>query len=198
VHISSLEHINRLVGKFLSNRQTLSALDIGSMDVNGTYRKFFERPRWSYVGLDLTEGPNVDVVLTSTYRLPIPSFSQDVIVCGQVFEHVQFFWLTWLEMIRVLRPGGYIFLVAPSRGPEHRYPKDCWRFYPDGFQALALYGGLDLLEVSTDWEPSAHADSAPWGDTVGVFQQKQLSWLERIRMRFMQQVRYQLLPGFRV
>ena len=198
MHTSSLEHINRLVGKYLSGREGLRVLDIGSLDVNGTYKRFFAHSKSTYLGLDLAAGPNVDVVLTSTYRLPVPSFSQDVIVCGQVFEHAQFFWLTWLEMVRVLRPGGLIFLVAPSRGPEHRYPQDCWRFYPDGFQALALYGGLDLLEVSTDWEPHASADSGPWGDTVGAFRQKDLSWFERVRMRCMQQVRYRLLPGFRV
>lgn len=197
MHISSLEHVDRLTEKYLRDKAELDVLDIGSMNVNGTYKKFFDRPNWRYLGLDLVEGPNVDVVLKSTYRLPISSFSQDVIVCGQVFEHVQFFWLTWLEMIRVLRPGGVIFLVAPSRGPEHRFPQDCWRFYPDGYQALALYGGLELLEVATDWEPSPYADSAPWGDTVGVFRQKQLTWGQRLRMRLMQQIRYQLLPGFR-
>lgn len=197
MHTSSLEHIERLVGKYLPAAGGLNVLDIGSMDVNGTYKRFFPSPRCQYLGLDMVAGPNVDIVLDNSYRLPLASFSQDVVVCGQVFEHVQFFWLTWLEMIRVLRPGGYIFLVAPSRGPEHRYPQDCWRFYPDGFEALALYGGLELMEVSTDWLPHRSDDSAPWGDTVGVFRQRQLSYLQRLRMRVMQQIRYWVLPGYR-
>lgn len=197
MHTSSLEHVERLVAKYLPLTAGMNVLDIGSMDVNGTYRQFFPAPRFRYLGLDMESGPNVDIVLKNCYRLPVESFSQDVVVSGQVFEHVQFFWLTWLEMVRILRPSGYIFLIAPSRGPEHRYPKDCWRFYPDGFEALAVYGGLELVEVCTDWSPHPSDDSAPWGDTVGVFRQKKLTLWEQMRMRFMQKVRYWLLPGYR-
>lgn len=196
MHTSSLEHVRRLVDSHLDPARPLDVIDIGSYDVNGSYKQFFQKPGWHYTGVDLAPGPNVDVVLTSPYRLPFPSFSVDVVVSGQAFEHVEFFWLTWMEMSRVVRPGGLIFLLAPSRGPEHRYPQDCWRFYPDGYRALAKYTSMDLLEVRTDWEPSVHPDSAPWGDTVGVFRQRQLSLMTRWRRRFAQHVRYFVVPGF--
>lgn len=197
MHTSSLEHVKRLVDGYLDHKQHLHVLDIGSYDVNGSYEQFFQNPNWRYTGVDLAAGPNVDVVLTSPYRLPFASFSIDVVVSGQAFEHVEFFWLTWMEMARVLKPGGLIFLLAPSRGPEHRYPQDCWRFYPDGYRALAKYQGLELLEVSTDWLPHLSEDSAPWGDTVGVFRQRPLSLLHRWRRMCSQQVRYLTIPGFR-
>ena len=198
MHLSSLEHVERLVGKYLPDKTSLKIVDIGSYDVNGSYKQFFNRPSWHYVGVDLSAGPNVDVILTSPYRLPFSSHSIDVIVSGQAFEHIEFFWLTWLEMARVLKPGGMIFLLAPSRGYEHRYPQDCWRFYPDSYQALANYGALDLLAVSTDWEPHADPDSAPWGDTVGVFRQRPMSWLKRLRRVAIQHLRYWVMPGYRV
>ena len=198
MHLSSLEHVERLVRQYLSEKTGIKIIDIGSYDVNGSYKRFFARPGWEYVGVDLVPGPNVDVTLASPYRLPFASHSVDVIVSGQAFEHIEFFWLTWLEMVRVLKPGGLIFLLAPSRGYEHRHPQDCWRFYPDGYQALANYGGLSLLEVQTDWEPHADSDSAPWGDTVGVFQQQAaLSWPTRLRRIVMQQLRYWVMPGYR-
>lgn len=199
MHASSLGHVQGLVHKYLSGRtgEPLRIVDIGSYDVNGSYKQFFLHPAWAYTGVDLAAGPNVDVVLQSPYRLPFASHSADVIVSGQVFEHVEFFWLTWLEMARVLKPGGVIFLLAPSRGPEHRYPQDCWRFYPDSYRALARYATLELLEVSTDWEPHADPDSAPWGDTVGVFRQPQLSAAQRLRRRVMQHLRYWMVPGYR-
>lgn len=197
MHLSSLEHVERLVSQHLADRPVLQVVDIGSYDVNGSYKQFFDRPGWSYTGVDLAAGPNVDIVLTSPYRLPLASHSVDVIVSGQAFEHVEFFWLTWLEMVRVLRPGGFIFLLAPSRGPEHRYPQDCWRFYPDAYRALADYGALDLIDVSTDWEPHADPDSAPWGDTVGVFQQRPMSAFTRLRRSWAQRLRYWTLPGYR-
>lgn len=197
MHASSLAHINQLVQRFLSDRPTLNVVDIGSYDVNGSYKPFFQRPGWHYTGIDLAAGPNVDLVLRSPYRLPLASHSVDVIVSGQAFEHIEFFWLTWLEMARVLKPGGLIFLVAPSRGPEHRYPQDCWRFYPDAYRALAAYATLRLLHVSTDWEPHPAPDSAAWGDTVGVFEQPPMGLLTRLRRRFMQALRHWTLPGYR-
>lgn len=197
MHASSLEHVRRLVGKYLQGREGLEVVDVGSCDINGSYKAFFARPGWRYTGVDLAAGPNVDVVLASPYRLPFASHGVDVIVSGQAFEHVQFFWLTWLEMVRVLKPGGLILLLAPSRGPEHRYPQDCWRFYPDGYRALAAWGDLELLEVSTDWEPHAAPDSAPWGDTVGVFRQRPMSAPKRLRRSAMQRLRHWLLPGYR-
>jgi SAM-dependent methyltransferase len=150
----------------------LHILDFGSYDVNGTYRPLFSQPNWKYRGVDVRAGPNVDVVLRHPYDWhEIESCTADLIVSGQTFEHVEFFWLTWLEIARILRPGGLMFLIAPSRGPEHRHPVDCWRFFPDAYKALAKYGGLELLEVTTDW-PDSHPDSM-WGDTVGVFRKPQ-------------------------
>jgi SAM-dependent methyltransferase len=179
LHASSFQHMQDLVGKYLAPDRPLEVIDIGSYDVNGSYRPLFTKPQWRYRGVDLEAGPGVDLVLKSPYRLPIASGSIDLVVSGQAFEHVEFFWMTWLEMVRVLKPGGQVFLIAPSRGPEHRYPQDCWRFYPDGYRALARFGSCELVEVHTDWEPHADPGSAPWGDTVGVFRKTK----KRLRVR---------------
>ena len=94
--------------------------------------------------MDLSEGENVDLVLSDPYSWSeIRSSSVDVFVSGQAFEHIEFFWQTMLEIARALKPGGLCCIIAPSGGPEHKYPLDCWRFYPDGFRALARYAGLD-------------------------------------------------------
>jgi SAM-dependent methyltransferase len=174
--------MQRLVSTYLDRDRALEAIDIGSYDVNGSYRTLFDNPSWRYTGVDLESGPGVDVVLRSPYGFPFATGSADVILSGQAFEHVEYFWMTWLEMIRVLRPGGLIFLIAPSRGPEHRYPQDCWRFYPDGYRALAKFGRCELLEVSTDWELHDDPGSAPWGDTVGVFRGSRLGWRQRLAL----------------
>lgn len=198
MHKSSLEHMQQIAAKYLGEHNTpLRIADIGSYDVNGSYKPFFTRPDWTYIGVDLAHGPNVDIVLQSPYILPFASHSLDIMVSGQAFEHIEFFWLTWLEMARVLKPGGMIFLIAPSRGPEHRYPQDCWRFYPDGFASLAKFANFELLEVHTDWHQHNDDDSAQWGDTVGVFRQPDMSWIGKQKRRFMQQLRRRLLPGYR-
>ena len=94
---------------------------------------FKSSDKWEYSGLDVEKGPNVDIVVENPYDWEIPDSSYDVVISGQAFEHIEFFWLTFLEMARVLKPQGLIILIAPSRGPQHRYPVDCWRFYPDGY-----------------------------------------------------------------
>jgi SAM-dependent methyltransferase len=189
MHPSSFRHMQQLVANYLDPTRSIRVADLGSYDVNGSYRPLFSKPGWHYIGVDLSAGPNVDVVLKSPYRLPFRSGTLDVFISGQAFEHVEYFWLTWLEMARSLRAGGMVFLIAPSRGPEHRYPVDCWRFYPDGFAALGRYADLELLHVSTDWEPDPDPDSAPWGDTVGVFRKRAEGWYGALRSA--------LLAGFR-
>ena len=184
MHVSSYQHMQRLVSTHLDRERAIEAIDIGAYDVNGSYRTLFDSPQWRYTGVDLEQGPGVDVVLSSPYRFPFASRSVDVIVSGQAFEHVEYFWMSWLEMIRVLKPGGLIFLIAPSRGPEHRYPQDCWRFYPDGYRALAKFGRCELVEVTTDWEPHEDPGSAPWGDTVGVFRGVDLGLRQRLVLSF--------------
>ena len=180
MHKSSYQNMARAVENYIAPQEgkPLTILDIGAYDVNASYRPLFQRSGWTYQGVDIVAGPNVDVVLSSIYEFPFEPGSVDVIVSGQTFEHVEFFWQTWLEMVRILKPGGIIVLIAPSRGQEHRYPVDCWRFYPDGFRALGKLGKLDVLEVHTSFLPVKQgfwfrvlnkAKRDQWGDTVGVF-----------------------------
>ena len=173
MHLSSLEKMSSFVTEYLHSHrgQALDILDIGSTDVNGSYKQFFEDPNWRYVGLDLQPGKNVDIVATSPYQWDqVRSNSVDVVVSGQAYEHIEFFWLTTLEIARVLRPGGLGCILAPSSGPEHRYPQDCWRFYPDGMRAVAKFAKLEVLAATTDWQPPAYADGCEiWKDSCLVF-----------------------------
>jgi len=151
-----------VVGSELEQQRRVRVLDLGGSDVNGSYRDIFAHPRYAYTAADIAAGPGVQLVLQDPYRLPIDDGSVDIIISGQMFEHCEFFWLTFAEMVRVLAPGGFIFLIAPSAGPEHRYPVDCYRFYPDAYRALARHANCRLLEVWRD-------ERGPWQDLVGVF-----------------------------
>lgn len=175
MHKSSYNHMKDLARKYLEPGRSMQILDVGSLDVNGSYQPIFEEPVWQYRGLDLSPGPNVDIVLSTPYQFPVKSGSVDLVISGQSFEHIEFFWLTWLEMVRVLKPDGMIFLIAPSSGKQHRYPVDCWRFFPDGFRALAKFGGMEALEVTTDWKRHPEPGGSQWGDTVGVFRKPRQS-----------------------
>lgn len=172
MHASSLENMHKCYRRYISGSELeqqhrVVVVDVGGADVNGSYREIFKDARFDYFGVDLAQGEGVHIVLEDPNRLPIDDRSVDILVSGQMLEHCEFFWLAFSEMVRVLKPGGFIFLIAPSSGPEHRYPVDCYRFYPDAYRALARYANCDLLEVWQD-------ERGPWNDLVGVFQRRGL------------------------
>lgn len=167
MHARSLALMEGLLRKYLDVEQSLRILDVGSFDINGTYRPLVNSlsDKWTYVGADLNAGPNVDLVLSAPYNWDIGTASYDVVLCGQVLEHTEFPWEVFREIVRVTKFGGTILMVHPASGPEHKFPLDCWRILSDGYRALAKYTGVEVLEVSTDW-------GTKWCDTAGAFRKR--------------------------
>lgn len=173
MHRSSYDKMAAFRDRYLAGREASSLLiyDLGSCEVSGgSYRPLFDRPPWRYRGIDLAPGNNVDVVVRDPYRWrEIPSESADVVVSGQALEHIEFFWVTLLEVRRVLKPGGLCCIIAPSGGPEHRYPVDCWRFFPDGMASSARYAALEVLDIYGQEGETGYPDGSDlWRDTVLV------------------------------
>ncbi len=77
----------------------------------------------------------------------------DVVISGQAFEHIEYFWWTLEEMVRVLRPGGHMCILVPRGQNRHRFPLDTYRFDADGMIALARYANLEVLHASTNLAP---------------------------------------------
>lgn len=197
MHKSSLEKMERFRDRYLLPREQepLAIFDLGSMDVNGSYRPLFDRPSWMYTGLDMAPGDNVDVVLKNPYDWrEIGTHSADVVISGQAFEHIEFFWITMLEVARVLKPGGLCCIIAPSGGPEHRYPVDCWRFYKDGFAAMARFARIKVLDIVVH-EPATDYDdmSNLWADTMFVGQAYKLHKFFEFRQRLWRWVMHRVL-----
>lgn len=177
MHPSALENFEHFVKCYLGgypNTDNTVVVDIGSQDVNGSLRPLVPS-NMKYIGVDFVPGKNVDVVLDDPYQLPIPTNSVDVVVSSSCFEHSEMFWLTFLEIMRVLKPNGLFYLNVPSNGLFHRYPVDCWRFYPDSGQALvnwAKRNNIDamLLEsyISNQLSVKLHG-LLLWNDFVAIF-----------------------------
>ncbi|MET7369855.1 methyltransferase domain-containing protein [Streptomyces sp. NPDC005566] len=184
MHRSAYEQMELCIQEYLPKSRRHRVVDLGSR-ISGkqtrTHRGLLAGHDIDYFGVDVLDGPNVDAVMRRPYRIPATSRSADVVLSGQAFEHIPFFWVSMLEIARVLKPGGYAFVTAPSRGHAHD-AQDCWRYYPDGFRAMAAHSRLELCEAYTDFPPTKgiwhdygaiDTKAAYWGDSVGVFRRPQ-------------------------
>lgn len=149
MHKSSMERMKWFRDNYITDQKTI--LDIGSCDVNGAYKKLFHK--YDYTGVDICKGGNVDIVLKNPYKWNEIDSKYDIIISGQTLEHTEFFWLTVAEMVKVLKKGGLLCLIAPSVIGEHRYPVDCYRYYCDGMIAIAKYYCLEILHADTNSKP---------------------------------------------
>jgi len=182
MHKSSMLRMQYFIETYLTDSSHRNILDVGSYDVNGCYRTLFDTSQFNYTGLDLSPGPNVDIVPKKVYSwTELPSNSYDVVISGQAFEHIEFFWVTMSEMTRILRPEGLMCVIAPRGFVLHRYPVDCYRFDTDGMLALARYCNLVPLHASTNLAPkNAPAEWYSELDADSMLIAKKTSGLEGI------------------
>lgn len=143
MHKESYDLMKYFTEKYLDKNLHLEILDVGSYDVNGNFRQLFENPNWNYFGLDIIEGPNVDIISKGEYDFGIEK-EFDVVISGNCLEHVQSPW-KWIKQIeKVTKKNGLICIITPFSIGEHRFPVDCWRILPDGYKYL--------LEKESDFE----------------------------------------------
>lgn len=133
MHKTAQETFKLFLEKYLPRNKLRrkKILEVGSLNVNGNLKKLILSFNHYYIGVDLKKGPGVDIVLNDPYKFPIESNEFDAVICSSVFEHTDFFWLTLIEMARILKPNGLIYINAPSNGYFHQFPIDSYRFYPD-------------------------------------------------------------------
>ena len=134
-------------GKFfaeLYGGENKVVLDVGGKNVNGSLRSFFENLGMKYICLDIEEDSSVDIVIKPGDKLPFEDSSIDLIVSTSCFEHDPCFWLTFKEMSRIIKFGGFIYVNAPTNGVYHTHPGDNWRFYSDAGQALAYWSSYQI------------------------------------------------------
>jgi SAM-dependent methyltransferase len=85
--------------------------------------------------------------------IALPSDSEDCVICLEVLEHVADPFTAANELVRIIKPGGRLFLTVPfltsyhgkGETPEHSAYPDYWRFTHQGLQLL--FRELDDLRV---------------------------------------------------
>lgn len=91
-------------------------LDLGSLDINGNNRHLFNN--YTYIGVDIGEGRNVDVVCRNHEYKSDEKF--DVVISSECFEHDEFWDKSIENGISLLKEGGlFTFTCATTGRPEH-------------------------------------------------------------------------------
>ena len=149
-------------------KERLTIVDIGSQDVNGSLRSVAPSHH-HYIGVDFVAAKGVDIVITDPYSLPFENESVDLVVSSSCFEHSEFFWLLFNETLRILKPTGLLYINAPSNGPFHQFPVDCWRFYPDSGLALQNWGRRSGYNAALLESFVGLKKADVWNDFVAIF-----------------------------
>lgn len=154
--------------KYLLHLKNATILDVGGRGLNSdrSYRSLFEKQFTNYYVADIVGGLGVTHVMPGPYILPFEDSTFDLVVSGQMLEHCSNPFKSVAEMKRVLKPGHFIILIAPSTGPYHD-SQDCWRFMKDAWKAIADEVGLELID---QWITKKAPDkrSQKWSDNVFV------------------------------
>lgn len=120
----------------VNSKKIANILEIGSRARSGIIRKgFFNNT--DYTGLDIMEGPNVDIVGDAHFLSRIfPKNHFDFIYSISTFEHLLFPWKVAIEMNAVLKMGGMAFIQSHQTWPIHDAPWDYFRFSEYSWHAL--------------------------------------------------------------
>ncbi len=116
-HPEQLAFVN-LVSSLMRHNNLISVLEIGSYDVNGSIRRCFPNVA-NWMGVDLVQGPGVDLVEFG-HKVNFPPKSFDLSISCECFEHDEFWRDTFENMLHLTKPGGVVVFTCASRGrPEH-------------------------------------------------------------------------------
>lgn len=115
-HGQQQQFMQNVRDRFPEKFSGVRVLDVGSLDINGNNRFIFTD--YEYIGLDIGEGKNVDVVCRGhEYKSEEPF---DVTISSECFEHDEFWVLTFTNMVRLTKEDGMVvFSCASANRAEH-------------------------------------------------------------------------------
>ncbi len=128
-------------------------IEVGSYDVNGSFRKVVESlGSAEYVGIDIAEGPCVDVVCSAEDALEtFGTESFDVVISTEVIEHVRDWQKVISNLKNLCKKEGIIFITTRSYGfIYHPTPNDFWRYEKKDIENI--FSDCEILAIESDKE----------------------------------------------
>jgi SAM-dependent methyltransferase len=125
-HPEQLQFVKSVLVSIADQFELKKIIEIGSYDVNGSVRNLF--PRTEYLGVDLVEGPGVDLVCEGG-KVSLESGTIDLAISCECFEHNPLWVDTFANMYRLIKEDGLILITVATEGREEHgttrtIPKD--------------------------------------------------------------------------
>lgn len=116
-HPQQRHFVNKLKDRLPQYFDSKKALEVGSLDINGSLRDFFSNT--DYCGIDVGEGKGVDIVCEGQ-NYDAPDNTYDVVCSAECFEHNPYWFETFMNMIRLGKNDGLLFFTCATEGrAEH-------------------------------------------------------------------------------
>lgn len=112
-HIEQMFFFQNIKNFFPNYFKGTKIIEIGSLDVNGSVRGFFDD--CEYTGIDIGPGPKVDLVCSGE-DYPEKAKQFDVVLSTEVFEHTADWDLILINMLRLLKRDGLFLFSCASWG----------------------------------------------------------------------------------
>jgi 2-polyprenyl-3-methyl-5-hydroxy-6-metoxy-1,4-benzoquinol methylase len=151
--MSKPDRAGTMIDRFLeqlSARPAGTVLEVGSRARSGITRRALLPEGWSYVGLDVMEGPNVDVVGDAHEISGLFEPERfDAVMAFSVLEHLLMPWKFAIQLNAVLKPGGVGIFTTHQGWPVHDAPWDFWRYTDRAWTGLLNeHTGFEILEAT--------------------------------------------------
>ena len=130
-------HVSLLISGKVKNVLEIGSLVAPQQDNLGNLSQFF--PGAKYTGIDMCEGPNVDIIMNAEDLTGIKDKSFDLILCLETLEHAQHPQRIAGEVFRKLKDNGLVIYSSPMHAPVH-YENDYWRMTLQCMKEVILYG----------------------------------------------------------
>ncbi len=134
----------------IGNKPGMRILEIGSREVTGESRdrEFFSKAE--YVGFDYYPGDNVDIT-GDAHRLSSYFSSDDrfdIIYSSACFEHFAMPWIVAVEIAKLLKVGGIVFIETHFSFSSHERPWNFFQFSDMGLRVLFSEAlGFECIEA---------------------------------------------------
>lgn len=159
-HKEQQEYCLKIKNRFSEFFIGKKVLDCGSLDINGNNRFLFED--CDYIGIDIGEGKNVDIV-SIIHEFQAEKNIFDFIISTECFEHDFHYEKSLIRIVELLKPGGmFLFTCATTgraeHGTERSAKKDSpltigeWSNYYKNLTEKDIRQVLNIEDIFSDFE----------------------------------------------